>query len=245
MEAQLATVVPDDRPGLERAIAEVLELGSQADVEVACRRPGDANLRYCTIGFRELRHDDGEISGAIACVADVTDSARMREELRFRATFDELTGCHNRASIMEVLEADIQRDPAHAERAVMFVDLDRFKEINDRHGHAAGDALLRRAAGLLRESVRENDLVGRTGGDEFLVVCPDVGGVERAMRLAERLAETLRDGICAATDELHCSLSIGVAWSSGDGTDADALVAAADAAMYEAKRAEANEPRLA
>jgi diguanylate cyclase (GGDEF)-like protein/PAS domain S-box-containing protein len=235
VKAQLASIVPDDRPTLERAIAEVLAVGSHADVEVACRRPGDADLRYCTIGFRALRHDDGTISGAIACVADVTDSARLREELKFRATFDELTGCHNRASIMAALEADIARDPVQAERAVMFVDLDRFKAINDRHGHAAGDELLRRVALLLRESLRENDLLGRTGGDEFLVICPNVGGAERAMKLAERLAESLRDGI-DAEDELRCSLSIGVAWTSGDAIDADALVAAADAAMYEAKR---------
>jgi diguanylate cyclase (GGDEF)-like protein/PAS domain S-box-containing protein len=244
IEAQLATIVPDDRPALERAIAEVLEVGSHADAEVACRRPGDADLRYCTIGFRALRHDDGTISGAIACVADVTDSARMREELKFRATFDELTGCHNRASIMAALEAEIERDPVQAERAVMFVDLDRFKAINDRLGHAAGDELLRRVARLLRESVRENDLVGRTGGDEFLVICPDAGGAERAMRLADRLAEALRDGIRAETDELRCSLSVGVAWSSGDASDADTLVAAADAAMYQAKRAGTGEPRL-
>jgi diguanylate cyclase (GGDEF)-like protein/PAS domain S-box-containing protein len=244
VDAQLATIVADDRPTLERAIGEVLELGSDADTEVACRRPGDADFRYCTIGFRALRHDDGAISGAIACVADVTDSARLREQLKFRATFDELTGCHNRASIMAALEADIERNPMQAERAVMFVDLDRFKEINDRHGHAAGDELLRRVARLLRESMRENDLVGRTGGDEFLVICPDVGGVERAVGLAERLAEALRDGIRAETDELRCSVSIGVAWSSGNSSDADTLVAAADAAMYQAKRAGTGEPRL-
>jgi diguanylate cyclase (GGDEF)-like protein/PAS domain S-box-containing protein len=245
VDAQLATIVPDDRPAVERAIADVLKVGSHADVEVACRRPGDAELRYCTIGFRELRHDDGAISGAIACVADVTDSARMREELKFRATFDELTGCHNRASIMAALEADIERDPVQADRAVMFADLDRFKAINDRHGHAAGDELLRKVARVLRESVRENDLVGRTGGDEFLVICPDVGGAERAMGLAERLAESLREGVRAQTDELGCSVSIGVAWSRGGRSDADALVAAADAAMYEAKHAATGEPRLA
>src|SRR5436305_8435322 len=244
VEAQLATVVPDDRPALERAVAEVLEVGSHADVEVTYRRPGDADLRYCTIGFRALRHEDGAISGAIACVADVTDSARMREELKFRATFDELTGCHNRASIMAALEAEIERDPAKAERAAMFVDLDRFKEINDRHGHAAGDELLRRVARMLRESVREADLVRRSGGDQFLVICPDAGGAERAMGLAERLADALREGLRAEADELRCSLSIGVAWSSGDAIDADTLVAAADTAMYEAKRAGAGEPRL-
>jgi diguanylate cyclase (GGDEF)-like protein len=127
----------------------------------------------------------------------------------------------------------------------MFADLDRFKAINDRHGHAAGDELLRKVARVLRESVRENDLVGRTGGDEFLVICPDVGGAERAMGLAERLAESLREGVRAQTDELGCSVSIGVAWSRGGRSDADALVAAADAAMYEAKHAATGEPRLA
>jgi diguanylate cyclase (GGDEF)-like protein/PAS domain S-box-containing protein len=245
VEAQLATVVPDDRPALERAITEVLEGGSHADVEVACRRPGDADLRYCTIGFRALRHDDGTISGAIACVADVTDSARMREELKFRATFDELTGCHNRASIMAALEAEIERDPIQAERAVMFVDLDGFKGINDRYGHATGDKLLRTVARLLRESVRENDVVGRTGGDEFLVICPDAGGAEQAVALAGRLSEALHDVIHAETDEPRCSLSIGVAWSSGDAIDADTLVAAADAAMYQAKHAGTGQPKLA
>jgi diguanylate cyclase (GGDEF)-like protein/PAS domain S-box-containing protein len=244
VEAQLATIVPDDCPTLERAITEVLEQGSNADVEVACLRPGDADFRYCTIGFRALRHDDGTMSGAIACVADVTDSALLREQLKFRASFDELTGCHNRAAIMAALEADIERDPVQAERAVMFVDLDRFKDVNDRHGHAAGDELLRRVARLLRESMRENDLVGRTGGDEFLVICPDVGGAERALGLAERLADALRDGIRAEADEHYCSVSIGVAWSRGNTSDADTLVAAADAAMYQAKRAETGAPWL-
>ena len=126
----------------------------------------------------------------------------------------------------------------------MFVDLDRFKEINDRHGHAAGDELLRRVARLLRESMRESDLVGRIGGDEFLVICPDVGGAERAVGLAGRLAETLRDGLRAEADKLCCSVSVGVAWSRGNTSDVDALVAAADAAMYQAKRAGTGEPRL-
>jgi diguanylate cyclase (GGDEF)-like protein/PAS domain S-box-containing protein len=244
-EAQLTTVVPDSRPALEQAIDSVLREGANADIEVACRRPEGEDLRFCTISLRALRHDDGTISGAIGCVADVTDGARMREELQFRATYDDLTGCHNRASIMAALEADIAQDRRHAERAAMFVDLDRFKSINDRHGHAAGDELLRQVASVLRDSVREKDLVGRTGGDEFLVICPDVGGSGRAMKLAARLARALREGICAVAGEPGCKVSIGVAWSSGDGTTADALVAAADAAMYKAKRAGTGEPELA
>jgi diguanylate cyclase (GGDEF)-like protein/PAS domain S-box-containing protein len=245
VKAQLATVVPDDQPALERALEEVLDVGCDADIEIACRRPGDEHLRFCRISFRALRHDDGSISGAIACVADVTESTRMREELKFRATFDELTGCHNRASIMTALSADIARDRRRAERGLMFIDLDRFKSINDQHGHAAGDELLQKVARLLRDSVRENDLVGRTGGDEFLIICPDVGGSDRAMKLAARLAETLRTGVSEATGNRGCTVSIGVAWSSGVAKSADELVAAADKAMYECKRARTGQPTLA
>jgi diguanylate cyclase (GGDEF)-like protein len=127
----------------------------------------------------------------------------------------------------------------------MFIDLDRFKSINDQHGHAAGDELLQKVARLLRDSVRENDLVGRTGGDEFLIICPDVGGSDRAMKLAARLAETLRTGVSEATGNRGCTVSIGVAWSSGVAKSADELVAAADKAMYECKRARTGQPTLA
>ena len=244
-QAQLAMVASADRQALEQAIETVLREGSHADIEIAYRQVEGEDLRFCTISFRALHHDNGTINGAIACVADVTESARMREELTFRATFDELTGCHNRASIMAALEADIARDPRRVERAVMFVDLDGFKYVNDQYGHAAGDDLLRKVASLLRDSVREKDLVGRTGGDEFLVICPNVGGPDRAMKLADRLARALRDGMSAAPGDLTCTISIGVAWSRGSTASADVLVAAADEAMYKSKRTRTGEPKLA
>jgi diguanylate cyclase (GGDEF)-like protein/PAS domain S-box-containing protein len=245
VEAQLRSVVPDDRTALEQAVAEVLDVGSHADLEVACRQPEAGEVRYCTVSFRTLLHDDGIISGAIACIADITESARMREELKFRATFDQLTGCHNRASIMAALEADIARARRRAERAVMFVDLDNFKSVNDRHGHAAGDELLRSIARLLGDSIRKDDLIGRVGGDEFLIICPEVGGPDQAMGLAGRLAAALRRGAADSISELTCTASIGVAWSADQFASADALVAAADQAMYESKRAGNGEPKLA
>jgi diguanylate cyclase (GGDEF)-like protein len=215
------------------------------DVEVQLRHPATQELRFCSISLRALSHEDGTISGAIACVADVTDGSRMRDELNRRATFDELTGCHNRASFMRALEANIAETPSEAERAVMFVDVDRFKELNDRYGHAAGDELLRILGERLRMTVRSDDLVGRIGGDEFLVMCPDVGGPDAAMRLAERLAKALHERASLVAGSVCPQVSIGVAWSNCDGVDADALVAQADTAMYQSKHQRSGQPELA
>ena len=247
VETQLATVVERDHAALERALNDVLEQGEDADIEVELKLPPSGTLRFCTISLRALTHGDGTISGAIACVADVTDSTRMREELKKRATFDELTGCYNRPSIMDALAASVASGQRRGERAVMFIDLDSFKEVNDREGHAAGDALLRIVAEGLRSVVRADDLVGRIGGDEFLVVCPEIGGTEQAMELAGRIAQALREQVCLATVRTAPQLqaSIGVAWSSGDSVGADTLVAQADNAMYESKRERNGRPKLA
>jgi diguanylate cyclase (GGDEF)-like protein/PAS domain S-box-containing protein len=246
VEAQLASVVEADRAELIRALDDVLEHGEDAEVEVELRLPASGGMRFCTVSMRALDHD-GTISGAIACVADVTDSTRMREELKKRATFDELTGCYNRPSIMDVLEASIAAGRRRPECAVMFVDLDHFKEVNDREGHAAGDELLRVVAERLRGVVRSDDMVGRIGGDEFLVVCPEIGGAAHAMKLAERVADALRTDVRLATvgATLQLLASIGVACSTDESAGADELVARADGAMYESKHERAGRPKLA
>jgi diguanylate cyclase (GGDEF)-like protein/PAS domain S-box-containing protein len=245
LQDQMATVVEADQEALVCAVEDVLTQGLPADVEVELRLPSSQELRFCSISLRALTHEDGTISGAIACLADVTDSTRMRDELKRRATFDELTGCHNRASFMRALEANIAGAQPDVERAVMFIDLDRFKELNDRFGHAAGDELLRILGERLRDTVRSDDLVGRVGGDEFLVMCPDVGGPDGAMRLAARLAKTLHQSITLTVGSISPQVSIGVAWSNCDGIDADSLVAQADVAMYQSKRQRRGEPKLA
>jgi diguanylate cyclase (GGDEF)-like protein/PAS domain S-box-containing protein len=243
IDDQLTAIVAADRPALDEAIASVLSDGRPADVEVALRMPRSHEPGYCTIALRALTHEDGSVSGAIACVTDVTDSTRMREELRRRATTDELTGCCNRAAILLALDANIKSGQRRAERAVLFIDLDGFKQVNDEHGHAAGDRLLRRIAERLRGAVREQDLVGRIGGDEFLILCPEIGGHEPAVALAERIAELLRRDVALSAGGRQAS--IGVAWSSGEAVDAETLVARADRAMYESKRERAGRPKLA
>ena len=239
VEAQFASVLPDDRERVDEAFDAALRGGLDSDLEVrftTSRDDGEKDIRLCTMSLRTLTLDSGEITGAIACLADVTESFRIREELRLRATYDEVTQCHNRASTMEALELALAISDVRCQPAVIFVDLNRFKEINDRLGHAAGDELLGVVAKRLIRAVRDEDLVGRIGGDEFLVVCPGITTSAQAMRTAERVADTLRHQVQLKTNRVSCLASIGVAWIDGTHADADTLVSQADTAMYEAKR---------
>jgi len=245
LDKQLANVLPADRPKLKQALDAVLIEGRDVDLEVALRR-AKQDVRRCTFSLRVLTDDSGTITGAIVSVTDVTETVRLREELEDRATFDELTRRHNRASILQVLERTLADQPrSGAGTGAVFVDLDHFKEINDRFGHAAGDVLLVEVAQRLGRAVRGFDVVGRLGGDEFLVVCSRVENPNEALRIAERIADAI-----GATDlqlgdvMLTPSASIGVAWSNSEGMNADALVALADVAMYESKRRRQGRPVL-
>jgi len=235
LEDQLAAVLPHDRPALDEAVGKVLAQGGRADLELAIASDG-GDERLCTVSVQALLNPDETVRGALLCIIDVTESTRMREELRRRATYDDLTGCHNRASVMRAIEDSISEGGRRGSRGVVYADLDGFKQINDRQGHAAGDELLRSVADCLRAATRDGDIVGRIGGDEFLVLCPQVGSEDEAAGVVQRIRSELNGG---------ARVSIGVAWSTGDELDADALVAKADAAMYAAKRGGGDAARLA
>ncbi len=246
IDEQMATVVPEDRAALAEAFDAVLLSRIDSDLEARLRAQSDDDkgVRRCQFSLRALTTGAGEVTGAIVCVADVTESARLRDELHMRATFDDVTRCHNRASSMAVLES-LMSEPATLSRpAVIFVDLNRFKDVNDKLGHAAGDELLGVVARRLLRAVRADDVVGRIGGDEFLVIRPGVTSAAQAMKTAQRLAETFRHQVRLKAGRLSCHASIGVAWSSDPTIDAEGLVAMADAAMYEAKRSGIDTPVL-
>ncbi|WP_432842822.1 diguanylate cyclase [Dactylosporangium sp. CA-092794] len=240
-EAQLAAVVPGDRPLVEATLAAVLRDGGDADVEYGYRDP-HLGLRRASATVRALSTADGEVAGAVICLADVTEDVRLREELRRRATYDELTGCRNRAATLAALSETL----AAAQRgtAVVFVDLNDFKLVNDRFGHAAGDLVLSHVARVLHTAVRDGDVVGRLGGDEFVVVCRDVPRQDHAARLAAALGAALEAApVDIEGEPLHPKASIGVAWTRPDGLGADALIAHADSKMYEAKKIAIPAPR--
>ncbi|MDZ7677862.1 MAG: EAL domain-containing protein [Acidimicrobiales bacterium] len=233
IEDQFRTVARPDWDDLRIAIDDALE-GTDGEIEVSLRLPGTGESRLCHVSLRSLTEDDGTVNAAILTIADVTESVRLRTQLEERATYDALTRCYNRSSVMRILEETIV---GPGERiGVVFIDLDRFKAINDELGHAAGDELLVIAADRIRSAVRGDDLVGRIGGDEFLVVCPSVSNPEEVVEIADRVAAVVRREVTLKGRTVDLRASVGVAWSGHDAIDADEIVARADAAMYESKR---------
>jgi two-component system, cell cycle response regulator len=162
-----------------------------------------------------------------------------REALREQATTDSLTGLANRRTILETLGRELERARrARTSCAVVFVDLDHFKRVNDAHGHAAGDAVLRQAAATMRSTLRPYDLLGRYGGEEFVVVLPGCD-VAAARAVAERLRATVSAAPTVVGEvalRVTCSIGIAVGGAAG-GADRDRLLSAADAALYRAKQA--------
>jgi diguanylate cyclase (GGDEF)-like protein/PAS domain S-box-containing protein len=241
--ALLATLTAEGLHTFHQALAEVLGEGLDRDIEVDLEL-ASGDQRRALMSLRALLRHGGEVNGAITCVLDITDSARARSELERRATFDPLTGCHNRSSILGALERELERESS-AGTGTVYVDLDQFKPVNDTLGHAAGDELLVLVAELLRRASRDTDLIGRLGGDEFLVVLHDLPGPEVAMRVAERICGSLDGEFELSVGTVELRGSVGVACSNGAAISSEELVRLADAAMYRSKDHGRGRPVLA
>lgn len=171
----------------------------------------------------------------------ISERESLRTELAHRADHDELTGLANRRATLARLEESIDRARASGRMcAVLFIDLDHFKDVNDRLGHATGDSVLRTVASRISEVVRTGDLVGRLGGDEFLVVAEPIEGTEEVRRLADRIIETVSRPIDTPGGEASVGASVGAALTSGAALTGDLsprqLLALSDEAVYSAKR---------
>ncbi|MBL8349597.1 MAG: EAL domain-containing protein [Burkholderiaceae bacterium] len=179
----------------------------------------------------------GELAYYIVTLIDISDRKRNEERINFLAQHDVLTELPNRALCLERLRAALKRAERTGDKvAVLFIDLDRFKTINDSLGHHVGDALLRSVAARLEGGVRAGDTVSRLGGDEFVVVLNGVVDVDEISRIVEqRLVPRVRQSHAVEGAELHVSCSVGIAVYPDDAQDIDTLMRHADAAMYQAK----------
>ena len=207
--------------------------------------PPVATLLFNSIGLYEGRVDGGEAAndpdsaayhGTYGVARDITERKRAEETISYQAYHDILTDLPNRVLFRDRLDvAMLQATRSGAELAVMFIDLDRFKLVNDTLGHMRGDDLLKQAAGRLKESLRRGDTLARLGGDEFIVMLPRMVGREEASVVARKCLECLQLPFTLGDQEVQISASIGIAVFPADGETIDQLLAHADIAMYRVK----------
>jgi diguanylate cyclase (GGDEF)-like protein len=219
----------------------LLEAGQPfADFVCVTRALGGVGERHVAFSGEPLEAEPGAKRTWHGIARDVSQAHRVQERLRHLAHRDRLTGLPNRAATESALHQMLE-DAAHDgfRVHVMFVDLDGFKAVNDRHGHAAGDRVLQESANRLRAVLRDEDVLGRFGGDEFVVVLSEQrsAGGDLAARVLLRLRDAMVPPIPVDGEPCQLGASIGVATFPDDARDLQVLLQRADAAMYDAKRA--------
>jgi diguanylate cyclase (GGDEF)-like protein len=226
-EAELiGTALPGAQPGN----------GHDIQCEVSCRhRSGRERAAWMTV--RAVTDARGRIECHVATFTDISEIHRERLALRHLAQHDALTQLPNRRLFGSEFERCIARARRHGRKlALLFIDLDHFKWINDTLGHAIGDTVLQAVGGRLRATVRAEDLVARWGGDEFVVVLEDPADADAVTATAALLLAAIQRGMDAEGHRLGISASIGVALFPDDAVTSAGLLRAGDAAMYQAKQ---------
>lgn len=187
-------------------------------------------------------NDDGSINQRVAVFSDITEKKRSEELIWKQANFDPLTGLPNRRMFMERLQQEIRlADRSGSSVALLFLDLDRFKEINDTMGHNTGDELLQQVAQRFRTLIRGSDTVARLGGDEFTFILPQIGSTQQVERVARKILEAAERPFTLQQQPVYVSASIGITLFPQDADNSDQLIQNADQAMYAAKESGRNQ----
>jgi diguanylate cyclase (GGDEF)-like protein/PAS domain S-box-containing protein len=228
-------VHPGDRERVERILTDVID-GRYDRVRFQWRLtlPDDVVVYLETIASDELNNP--VVAGIVLNSRDVSERQELETKLNYQAHHDNLTGLLNRAGFLNALEHTVKSASEEDGTGLLFIDLDRFKPVNDNLGHKIGDELLKIIASRLRYSVRPDDVLGRIGGDEFTVLLPTIHHETAALHVADRVLATVEEPVVINGNEISVSCSIGVALAEGSKVDPADLLRYADSAMYAAKR---------
>jgi diguanylate cyclase (GGDEF)-like protein/PAS domain S-box-containing protein len=231
----LDLVHPDEHGAADAYMANLLAQPGGTLVNELRLQHSDGSWRDFEIVATNML-DQPAVEGIVATCRDITQRKAFERELSRLAFSDTLTGLPNRALLLDRLTHALDRAERQMRRvAVLFLDLDRFKVVNDSLGHAQGDALLIEAANRINACLRTGDTAARLGGDEFTVLLEDVESERQAVEVAERIAEALRQPVLLAGREVFVSFSIGIALSGPDAARPDSVLRNADLALYRAK----------
>jgi diguanylate cyclase (GGDEF)-like protein/PAS domain S-box-containing protein len=230
-------VHPDDRLALDRKLVSQLEVRATT-MELEYRmRPADGVYRWMSTRARSLRDEHGNVIRMVGSLTDITDRKLLEDQLRHDALFDVLTGLPNRALFLDRLTQAIEYSRRSGDYffAVVFLDLDGFKVINDSLGHQVGDQVLVQVAERLSSQMRANDTVSRFGGDEFIVLVNGVRDVPDVLAIINRMLSTLTAPLTLGDCSIVVSAAAGIVVSQTGYQNADELIRDADTAMYRAK----------
>ncbi|WP_230970961.1 PAS domain S-box protein [Nitrogeniibacter aestuarii] len=230
-------------PQLERLKTNILQAlqteGCWSGEVQGRRRSGQNYAGLLTIS--SVPSDDMSVGRYVALISDITQLREQREALKRMAHFDALTGLPNRALLHDRLEQGIARcDRDDTSLALLYMDLDGFKAVNDNHGHKAGDEVLKAVSNRVKAVLRRTDTLARLGGDEFVAVMPGLSDLDQCIHLIERIIEECARPVSFQGVELKVSTSVGMTTYPNDNVDGEHLIRHADKAMYEAKHAGKN-----
>ncbi|MGN6388967.1 MAG: sensor domain-containing protein [Burkholderiaceae bacterium] len=237
----LDAIHPEDREYAERQWRDAVAARVYVDAEFRLQR-ARGGWHWTNVRAAPLFNPDGSLRKWVGMNIDISDRKAAEESTWRHANFDTLTGLPNRRLFRDRLEIETARALRRSDRlALLFVDLDRFKQINDLLGHDAGDLLLAEAARRIRRCVRETDTVARLGGDEFTVILPAPDHHDLAEQASQKILEALARPFALQEEVVHVSGSIGIAVFPDDAPNAEELLRKADQAMYAAKQAGKNQ----
>jgi diguanylate cyclase (GGDEF)-like protein/PAS domain S-box-containing protein len=236
--SELGLVHPDSLEVVRALTRELADGRVRRNRMLSRNNTKDGRVIWCQWYNSALHDDDGRLASIMSLVEDVTARMDAEEQLRQAAVHDALTGLPNRNSLAARLEHAILRVNRSGDRlALLFIDLDRFKKVNDTLGHAAGDEVLRQAAARIRACVREVDTVARLGGDEFVVLLETDVRADTPGIIGERIKGAFATPFDWKGLEVRCGASLGVSLYPDHARDSAALIASADEAMYREKAA--------
>ncbi len=233
---QFDLVHPDWLPAVRASTQDLVDGRVQHNRMISRNRTKSGRFIFCEWFNSAFVDGNGKTHGILSLAQDVTMRVEAEEQLRYSAVHDALTGLQNRQSLIARLDHALVRAGRSGETlALLFIDLDKFKVVNDTHGHAIGDDLLRQAAERLKSCTRDADTVARIGGDEFVVLLESDLNADTPEFIARRIANGFAQGFTLGEIHVESGASIGISRFPVDGKDADQLMASADRAMYRAK----------